>query len=210
MLIVRPELYKRTRIAICVCGFCASLQIESIILLGPRMGGKLSPCSIPDGTLCIINKRHEIRDLTRNAQQSRMSPSRAIVCVCVGKHHMTPPWLINYALAFLFSLHTFMQFIITALRGSAEKSTRWNTNCLFLHTPIYLSIYAYTSDLFTEGGAHVYCGQHTHTKEELRQRGQAANEMRAGFLSCLPSSLGQDFSDCPCPLGAPINNQDQR
>lgn len=163
MLIVRPELYKRTRIAICVCGFCASLQIESIILLGPRMGGKLSPCSIPDGTLCIINKRHEIRDLTRNAQQSRMSPSRAIVCVCVGKHHMTPPWLINYALAFLFSLHTFMQFIITALRSSAEKSTRWNTNCLFLHTPIYLSIYAYTSDLFTEGGAHVYCGQHTHT-----------------------------------------------
>lgn len=68
------------------------------------------------GTLCIINKRHEIRDLTHSA----LSPSLclcALVHTCVRERvcmrHVTPPWLINYALAFLFSLHTFIQFIIT-------------------------------------------------------------------------------------------------
>jgi len=129
------------------------------------------------------------------------------VCLGVGKHHMTPPWLINYALAFLFSLHTFMQFIITALRGSAEKkhTLKYKLPFFYIHTRIYLSIYAYTCDLFTERGSHRYPGQHTltHSSEVVANSTSRKWNVRWIFelpfilawpgVAWLPMSFGHSF-----------------
>jgi len=60
---------------------------------------------------------------------------------------------------------------------------------------------------YLQRGAHTdtLANTHSHTQAKLWRTRQAANEMCAGFLSCLSSWLGQELPDCRCPLGIPLN-----